>query len=189
MRCFEIWINGQRRCTVGLNRNGVISATATIQGWSRAGGERQHRTDVRVGGLEKIDDDHSQHLDWLTTNLAVGDEILIKLVDSDVRDEPTVEPTRFEGCGFCGRSRTEIPEGELLGGAEANICKDCIIRLRDECSAGENPSTATDAEQEQSICSFCGKRSDEVPQIFAGQAGRICQACLTNCALVPLGKR
>jgi hypothetical protein len=86
MTAIEVHVNGKKQCIAGIARAGVVSA---ILSW--VGRDDQHpdlpREDVslRVGGLDSKRD---EHVDWLTKDMVVGDEIILRIVDVRKPDAP-----------------------------------------------------------------------------------------------------
>ncbi len=89
MIAFELSVNGEKLCTAGVGDKGILNAII-------GGPNPLH---LRVGGLSK-----EKHLQWITPRpktfeLKAGDEITIRIVETDVVDEPasySVSPTRAE---------------------------------------------------------------------------------------------
>jgi len=81
MRAFEIYVNGEKLCTAGIGDDGVLSAIASsVTGRSRAD------LHLHVGGLISLG---KEHVSWIEQrHLAVGDEILVKVVEANSVDEP-----------------------------------------------------------------------------------------------------
>jgi len=80
MRAFEIYVNGKRACLAGVNDASVLTAIMDYAGRDK---ERLH---LHVGGLLIPQEEHVR---WQDRDLAVGDEIRIRIVDSDKVDAPT----------------------------------------------------------------------------------------------------
>lgn len=78
---YEVFRNGIRLCVAGV-REGVFDASMT---WvSRgAGSPEPWSLDLRVGGLT-----NGEHVDWLIERLNVGDEIAIKVRETEEVDAP-----------------------------------------------------------------------------------------------------
>lgn len=118
---FEIWKNGEKLATAGVNENGVISFMLTWVGKGAgapsllAGGPAIEGLDLRVGGIDASDPAGEQSVEWIEdTGLHIGDDIRIKLVSTDAVDAPARrEPTeglpagqlRFLPCTNCGAPR------------------------------------------------------------------------------------
>jgi hypothetical protein len=80
MLAFEVMVNGKRLCVMSTANHSVIS---TIVSWT------VHKSDdiaFHVGGIPS--DDSLAFTDWRTPALKTGDEILVRIVDVDVFDEP-----------------------------------------------------------------------------------------------------
>ena len=90
---FEILVNGQRRCVAGFEGPGVMSvitdwvirdpqkkpADFTIDAWTK---QSLH---CHVGGLSSA---ANQAMSWLSEDLAVGDEVTIRVLGPGSFDEP-----------------------------------------------------------------------------------------------------
>jgi hypothetical protein len=75
MIAFEVWVNGEKKCTAGVGDKGVLNAIMN-------GPSHPH---LSVGGLSG-----EEHVRWLERNgeLKVGDEVTIRIVETDQIDEP-----------------------------------------------------------------------------------------------------
>ena len=71
MRAYEVFLNGNRLCVAGIGSDGYISAYITYQSDPNA-------TWIEVMGLENR---KKLYVRWTQTNLQVGDEVLLKIVD------------------------------------------------------------------------------------------------------------
>ncbi len=71
--------------------NAIVNAVGKLGVDSRGakGRENDFYLELRVGGLTSHDD-HStdEHLDWIVKDLRIGDEILIKVTETEVVDPP-----------------------------------------------------------------------------------------------------
>ena len=75
---FEVVLNGTRICTAAAGDDGVLTAIVTSVG-------KRNELELKIGGLVK-----DAHLDWpVPKNLAVGDEITVRVVQTDRPDPPT----------------------------------------------------------------------------------------------------
>ncbi|RBP35837.1 hypothetical protein DES53_1193 [Roseimicrobium gellanilyticum] len=90
MTAFEIFLNGKRLCTVGLE-SGVVS---TILNWVNTPGANPRRAkgsvpkeflSIHAGGL---DAKTNEHLIWKRRNLKVGDAVSIRVVEVPKADKP-----------------------------------------------------------------------------------------------------
>jgi hypothetical protein len=95
MTAIEVHVNGKKQCIAGIARDGVVSA---ILSWVGRGNEYPElpREDVslRVGGLDSKRD---EHVDWLTREMGVGDEIVLRIVDVRKPDPPRKGSRRSAG--------------------------------------------------------------------------------------------
>ena len=79
MKSFVVSVNGRRICTAGIGPNGVLSA---ILSWVGGGSRRaaEGRLTFHVAGLDSRTDEHA---DWAVPEVAVGDEITIRIVEAE----------------------------------------------------------------------------------------------------------
>ena len=88
MIAYQITVNGKRVATAGL-RQGVVSAIAN---WVFIPSDvaTDPDKDWHAGfSLAALDDITSEHLKWFRHDFQIGDEISIKLIETDQVDEPT----------------------------------------------------------------------------------------------------
>lgn len=79
MLAFEISVNGTIVCVAGAGpKHRVISS---IVSWTRRDPDQ---ISLHVGGVPQSD----QHLTWNTPKISIGDEITIRIVETDTVDEP-----------------------------------------------------------------------------------------------------
>ena len=104
MKAMEISINGMKRCTTGVGDKGVLS---TIVNWI---GSPEHESGERsgfgiaAGGMTRDEKNRMEHFEWLNTELELGDEIIIRLIETDEADIPrSVRPEKIK------RRETRIP--------------------------------------------------------------------------------
>ena len=82
---------------------------------------------IRVDGLRWKDEQHF-HLGWMEKNIEIGDEVRIKIVESNKqatllnKEEEYISPE--EKCSFCRKKKSEV---EIL------IEKDFMARICNEC--------------------------------------------------------
>ena len=89
MIAFKIHLNGEKLCVAGIGEHGVLAQHLT---WSqrkpKADAEEKPdvtKTRLHVGGLA-----NDEHVDWIKrTEMSVGDEVVIKIVEVESADEPT----------------------------------------------------------------------------------------------------
>jgi|GEM_PF-2350975 len=79
MLAFEITINGKVICTAGAGPNHRV--LATILSWTHRDPDR---IAFNVGGVPETD----QHLGFNVPDVSIGDEITIRIIDTDAVDEP-----------------------------------------------------------------------------------------------------
>jgi acyl dehydratase len=83
MTAFDIYLNGRKRCTAGIDAAGVVvSAITWTAGESH---EREEDLELRVSGL--ISRAHT-HVDWFHRPLKTGDEVKIVVVEKAKSDRP-----------------------------------------------------------------------------------------------------
>lgn len=89
MRAFEVYLNGERLCTAGIGDDGVLNAMV-----NHVKGHGHDEVFLRVGGLVSPT---KEHVNWKGLHLKAGDEVRVRITDSDEVDEPEarfqVEPT------------------------------------------------------------------------------------------------
>jgi hypothetical protein len=81
VRAFEVHLNGKKLCLAGIDK-GVLAVTmhwmARPRRSSEVGG-------FSVGGLI---DATKEHVGWTSRRLHIGDELRVKLVETDAVDKP-----------------------------------------------------------------------------------------------------
>ena len=80
MLAFEVSVNGKRLCIASTATHCVLGV---VLSWAK---RRADHLDFHVGGIAS--DDSTQHPDWRTPSLAIGDEVCIRLVDTETHDQP-----------------------------------------------------------------------------------------------------
>ncbi len=90
MRAFEVHLNNKRLCVAGIGADGVLTA---ITHHVRAKGRNELR--LSIGGLVSST---GEHLDWRNLNLKLGDEVRIRIINSEWATKPRKrirrDPTR-----------------------------------------------------------------------------------------------
>src|SRR5260370_36344 len=81
MNAFEVFLNGERLCLAGIDGNCVLSTV--IDHVNKA--EARDELDLYVGGLVS---DTGEHVNWGRTQLNTGDEVRVRIIESDSADEP-----------------------------------------------------------------------------------------------------
>jgi hypothetical protein len=82
-------------------------------------------------------------------------------------------------CNFCNTSRKR-----LIAGPGVYICSECI-EVAQEVGAGsrqDEGGVLQEQADDESCCSFCGKRRRQVRFVVAAGATQICDECLDLCA-------
>ena len=87
--CFEIQVNAEPAVAAGRPALDVLTAIVTCV-------RSQNELELRAGGLQRHPDGSSEHFEWIVRTLAVGDEIRIRVSDSDSPAEPILA-TREDG--------------------------------------------------------------------------------------------
>ncbi|MGA9391427.1 MAG: hypothetical protein WBV69_13375 [Candidatus Sulfotelmatobacter sp.] len=83
MRAFKVYLNGKKLCLAGIGDDGVLSA---ITNWVAGGRYKAADLFLEVGGLISPT---REHVKWIKQKpLGVGDEIRVKIVDTDSVDGP-----------------------------------------------------------------------------------------------------
>ena len=79
MLALEITINGRKRIVAATTSNRVLAVGLT---WTHGDGEHLR---LNIGG---ITDDADNYFKWNVPELTLGDEITIRIVETDSPDEP-----------------------------------------------------------------------------------------------------
>jgi hypothetical protein len=94
MKAFHVLVNGKPLCTAGIGALGVLHV---IVDWVRRKDEpREGEFDFSIGGLDTVSEEHVR---WSAPRIGVGDEITIRVVDSDDIDAPPRRYSRSEAPG------------------------------------------------------------------------------------------
>lgn len=80
MRAFEVHLNGKRLCLAGVGERGVLTAII-----DHVAGLKGSNLNLNVGGLFSST---GKHVRWRNRRLRVGDEVLVKIVDTESVDKP-----------------------------------------------------------------------------------------------------
>src|SRR5687767_2219369 len=188
MKCFEVTINGEKVCTAGVGDDGVLTSIVSFVMSNNASdetGESQNdnseNLDLRVGGLTNREFGVTEHVEWFHQGLAVGDEIVIRIIEASVCDEPKNKEVTYLACSFCGKKQAEVVK--LIAGPAVYICDECVGTCSDALAAGESTGSITMIVDKtaEATCSFCGKKPFEVAGIVGVPSTRICNECLKIC--------
>ena len=195
MKCFEVTINGDRVCTAGVGDDGVLISSVSFvrkTGASEESGESQNndyseRLDLRVGGLANHEGGITEQLEWLNHALAVGDEIVIRIIQAAVCDEPKSREVTYIECSFCNKKQAEVVK--LIAGPTGYICNECVRDSSDALAAGEPTGRITIlvGKTAEARCSFCDQKPVGGVRIVGVPTARICNQCVTICEDVLAG--
>lgn len=93
MICFEVSINGSKRCIAGVGQFGVLGAS--INWYERIHEEvvsvdRSYNGEFLVTCMVDSDPWHSEYVKWLgeLVELKAGDEFLVRVIEADSPDPP-----------------------------------------------------------------------------------------------------
>jgi hypothetical protein len=90
VKAFLVAVNGQRVCLAGIGSNGVMDVSVQWKGGKRLdNGSLNDCLKLRVGGLDTTS---REFVHWETPAIGTGDEITIKVVESETVDQ---EYTRY----------------------------------------------------------------------------------------------
>ena len=81
MLVYEVFLNGKRSCAAGIDGDGVLTA---IMDHVKVNARDELR--LTVGGLITAT---REHVTWTKTNLTVGDEVQVRILESTSADEPS----------------------------------------------------------------------------------------------------
>jgi hypothetical protein len=90
MRGLEVHLNGNKLCTAGIGKDGVLNTLVDVVG--RA--ENYYEMGMRLAGLA-----NDEFLIWARSELRVGDELRIRIVEDEPFDLPIERRTRAEALG------------------------------------------------------------------------------------------
>ena len=80
MRAFEVYLNEERLCVAGVGEDGVLNTMI-----DHIIGNNRNDLFMRTGGLLT---QTMEHVMWATRDLKVGDEIRVRIVETDAVDPP-----------------------------------------------------------------------------------------------------
>jgi hypothetical protein len=92
MRALEIHVNSKRLCTAGIGDDGVLTAIVRSVLRPTPATSRRRTTPAKedlgldIGGFNSST---SEHVRWKSPKLRTGDEIRIKIIETDQSDKPT----------------------------------------------------------------------------------------------------
>ena len=167
MAIFEILVNGESR----YSGNDVTAVTLACERVGRRNAERVV-LHVGTGGPGEREIHH------LATNLAPGDEIVIRVLE----DSELVETDSLASCSFCGSSAHDVHS--LVAVQSQAICDACIASLSAfVLGKAELPFGAAIHDAEGAArCAFCDKAPPDVPAVLVRNESAICPGCLRSCS-------
>ena len=195
MKCFEVTINGERVCTAGVGDDGALTTIVSFVKRNTAsdetGGSQNNNysesLNLRVGGLANREPGVTEHLEWLHQDLAVGDEIIIRITHASTCDEPKSKEVTNVECSFCAKKQAEV--AKLIAGPAVFICSECVQDCTNALGTGEPSGSITMiiAKTAEASCSFCGRKPVEVVRIVGVPTARICNQCVKICEEILAG--
>jgi hypothetical protein len=115
-------------------------------------------------------------LQWLASNLTVGDEILVQIEDSV--EQPDSVPN---ACNFCGKDMHDV--SNFITGQLAAICNRCVAEFSESLINGKKlPLGAAIRDESSWTCAFCEKHPDNIPGVIVRNGTAICPECLRVCS-------
>ena len=128
MLCFEIWLNGKMLHVIGHENAIALMADILFH-------NKHDSQFLNLSAITVAEGPDTKECVWEAPQIGLGDEVLIKLVESDSPQPPDHEllfaqrmawPWRGEKsqCSFCGADADE--EHVLFEGRDARICNKCI---------------------------------------------------------------
>jgi hypothetical protein len=90
MRAFALYLNGKKIGTAGIGVDGVLSATITlVSGKSQPTSPKRRVASEQIGvALGGLNTETDEHLRWSQRPLRVGDEVCIKVIETESVDIP-----------------------------------------------------------------------------------------------------
>jgi hypothetical protein len=129
----QISVNGTIVLTAGHDRAENLTASIEILPEDRA-------AVVTADALASLETPSHEFLMWPTSTITLGDEICIRLVETDEPDQASIArmgeglvddpPPGGPICAFCGKTVYEVQT--MLSGKRAYICGDCVELLHSE---------------------------------------------------------
>jgi len=115
-------------------------------------------------------------LQWLEADLKVGDEIVIRVIDT-----AEMEEGRPHACSFCAREVHEV--SSLIVGPATAICDGCIRSLSTAVkNATELPLGVSIRDDPDSKCGFCSNQPANPIGVIVRNGAAVCPECLRVCS-------
>jgi hypothetical protein len=137
MLCLQISINGRIVLTAGHDRAEHVTASVEVLPEDGA-------VALGVDGLACLETSSHDFLMWPAPAIRAGDEVSIRLVETDKPDRPSIAragegsideaPPAGPICAFCGKAHYEVQT--MVASNRAYICGDCIELLYGEFAKG-----------------------------------------------------
>ena len=171
MIAFEILVNGER-CCIGQD----VTAVTLVVDWVQR--RRAERVSLHVGHPEGSAPSDERTVHWLDGHLGVGDEVVIRIVDTE-ESEPA--SPKFTTCSFCAAELSGV--ASLVSGRQVAICSRCIALFDAALASGSPlPLGAQFQDDPQRGCDFCGKVPGDIPGVVVRNGAALCPECLRSCA-------
>ncbi len=125
MKCFEVSLNGGEPIVVGVDNAELLRGSFVLASFGSGG--VVFSANVNAGPAR------SETRQWLSSSLAVGDEVRVRVIESDQATQPmastlhgtAVDPESPDlGCSACRRSKSTV--NQLLAVGAFSICDECV---------------------------------------------------------------
>ena len=169
MLCFEISINGQLVCVAGNPNERRLSVDVYRN-------RNDTASNIFVAGDSYNDNDWSERFIWGNQRLNVGDQVVIKVVESERPDLP------IETHNIKANKESETVLDSIVKQV-ASLWLDHLLRGEPlPFPAKERTSSSALDEHGKRFCAFCGKNQDAVKKLISspGEAC-ICNECIGVC--------
>lgn len=182
MKCFEVTINGRKVCTAGIGDYGVLNTVLSFVGGKESSDQTPSESlELRVGGVATSTVGATEAVEWLQRDLAVGDEIVIRIIEASECDQPESKEVTYIDCSFCGKKQAEAKK--LIAGPAVYVCDECVQDCKNALKSSEPTGSITMilSKAAQATCSFCGQKPTEVDGIVGVPQAKICNQCIKIC--------
>jgi hypothetical protein len=158
---FQITVNGKPYC----ESEDITVLTMVAEEIRRRDG---HRISLHASAGET-------QVQWLSANLTVGDEVIVRIVDA-----AGVDNAGALGCGFCGHEVNDVEN--LVQGPSVAICDRCIASLSGAVkNANPLPVGASMRDEPEWACGFCANQPGTIPGVVVRNGAAVCPECLRAC--------